>query len=124
MTQEPKATVNIDTLFIQAAWHVCGMAQANKLRALIQVATESGKAIACIYRLIKFAGAKCVRCLVDRGNLGRQTKKELDQYTSPCINFKFGEERAQALRQSTFSTAFSIRQEVKKEIQCHWKIFA
>ncbi|MDP3617116.1 MAG: DEAD/DEAH box helicase family protein, partial [Rhodoferax sp.] len=48
--------------------------------------------ISFIYRLIKFAGAKRVLFLVDRGNLGRQTKKEFDQYTSPYNNFKFGEE--------------------------------
>ncbi|OQW87913.1 MAG: type III restriction endonuclease subunit R [Rhodoferax ferrireducens] len=69
--------------------------KANKPRALIQMATGSGKtytAISFIYRLIKFAGAKRVLFLVDRGNLGRQTKKEFDQYTSPYNNFKFGEE--------------------------------
>jgi type I restriction enzyme R subunit len=67
----------------------------NKPKALIQMATGSGKtftSISFIYRLIKFAGAKRVLFLVDRGNLGRQTKKEFDQYTSPYNNFKFGEE--------------------------------
>lgn len=68
---------------------------ANKPRALIQMATGSGKtftAISAIYRLIKFAGARRVLFLVDRGNLGRQTKKEFDQYVSPYNNYKFGEE--------------------------------
>ncbi|HQW21081.1 MAG TPA: DEAD/DEAH box helicase family protein, partial [Rhodocyclaceae bacterium] len=68
---------------------------ANKPRALIQMATGSGKtftAISAIYRLIKFGGARRVLFLVDRGNLGRQTKKEFDQYVSPYNNFKFGEE--------------------------------
>ncbi|MCK7499973.1 MAG: DEAD/DEAH box helicase family protein [Comamonadaceae bacterium] len=58
----------------------------NKPRALIQMATGCGKtftAISFIYRLIKFAGARRVLFLVDRGNLGRQTKKEFDQYVSP-----------------------------------------
>ena len=67
----------------------------NKPRALIQMATGSGKtftAISSIYRLIKFGGARRVLFLVDRGNLGRQTKKEFDQYVSPVNNFKFGEE--------------------------------
>jgi len=67
----------------------------NKPRALIQMATGSGKtftAIGFIYRLIKFAGARRVLFLVDRGNLGRQAKKEFDQYVSPYNNFKFGEE--------------------------------
>ena len=68
---------------------------ANKPRALIQMATGSGKtftAISFIYRLIKFAGARRVLFLVDRSNLGRQAKKEFDQYVSPYNNFKFGEE--------------------------------
>jgi type I restriction enzyme R subunit len=67
----------------------------NKPRALIQMATGSGKtftAISFIYRLIKFADARRVLFLVDRGNLGRQTKKEFDQYVSPVNNYKFGEE--------------------------------
>jgi type I restriction enzyme, R subunit len=68
---------------------------ANKPKALIQMATGSGKtftAISAIYRLIKFGGARRVLFLVDRGNLGRQTKKEFDAYSSPYNNFKFGEE--------------------------------
>jgi type I restriction enzyme R subunit len=68
---------------------------ADKPRALIQMATGSGKtftAISFIYRLIKFGGARRVLFLVDRGNLGRQTKKEFDQYVSPVNNYKFGEE--------------------------------
>ncbi|MBI5792996.1 MAG: DEAD/DEAH box helicase family protein [Rhodocyclales bacterium] len=68
---------------------------ANKPRALIQMATGSGKTFTAIsfnYRLIKFGGARRVLFLVDRGNLGRQTKKEFDQYVSPYNNYKFGEE--------------------------------
>jgi type I restriction enzyme, R subunit len=45
----------------------------DRPRALIQMATGSGKtftAISLIYRLIKFAGARRVLFLVDRGNLG------------------------------------------------------
>ena len=67
----------------------------NKPRALIQMATGSGKtftAISFIYRLIKYAGCRRVLFLVDRGNLGRQAKKEFDQYVSPVNNYKFGEE--------------------------------
>ena len=67
----------------------------DRPRALIQMATGSGKtftAISFIYRLIKFAGTRRVLFLVDRGNLGRQTKKEFDQYSSPYNNYKFGEE--------------------------------
>ena len=67
----------------------------NRPRALIQMATGSGKTFtACsfIYRLIKFGGAKRVLFLVDRKNLGRQTLREFQQYTSPNTNYKFTEE--------------------------------
>ncbi|MFM6990847.1 MAG: DEAD/DEAH box helicase family protein, partial [Rhodoferax sp.] len=68
---------------------------ANKPKALIQMATGSGKtftSIGFIYRLIKFGGARRVLFLVDRGNLARQTKKEFDGYESPYNNYKFGQE--------------------------------
>lgn len=58
----------------------------NRPRALIQMATGSGKtftAITSIYRLIKYAGARRVLFLVDRGNLGRQAKAEFDGYITP-----------------------------------------
>ncbi|MCX6907857.1 MAG: DEAD/DEAH box helicase family protein, partial [Verrucomicrobia bacterium] len=68
---------------------------AGLLRALIQMATGSGKtytAVNFIYRLVKYAGAKRVLFLVDRGNLGRQTLKEFQQFVSPVNNYKFTEE--------------------------------
>jgi type I restriction enzyme R subunit len=80
---------------IKAVRNLEASLKANKPRALIQMATGSGKtftAISQIYRLIKFAGARRVLFLVDRGNLGRQTKKEFDAYDSPYNNYKFGEE--------------------------------
>lgn len=80
---------------IQAIQNLEKSLAANKPKALIQMATGSGKtftSISFIYRLIKFAGARRVLFLVDRGNLARQTKKEFDQYASPYNNFKFGEE--------------------------------
>jgi type I restriction enzyme R subunit len=55
-------------------------------RSLIQMATGSGKtytACSAIYRLIKFAGARRVLFLVDRGNLGRQTLKEFQAFRTP-----------------------------------------
>ena len=67
----------------------------DRPRALIQMATGSGKtftAITSIYRLIKFGEAKRVLFLVDRGNLGDQTLKEFQQYVSPYNNYKFPEE--------------------------------
>jgi len=68
---------------------------AGLLRALIQMATGSGKtftAVNFIYRLVKYAGARRVLFLVDRGNLGRQTLKEFQQFVSPVNHYKFTEE--------------------------------
>ena len=66
----------------------------NRPRALIQMATGSGKtftAVNFVYRLIKHAGAKRVLFLVDRGNLGRQTYKEFQQFDTPDDGRKFTE---------------------------------
>ena len=68
---------------------------AGRPRALIQMATGSGKtftAVNFIYRLVKYAGAKRILFLVDRGNLGDQTLKEFQQFVSPVNNYKFTEE--------------------------------
>jgi type I restriction enzyme R subunit len=67
----------------------------NRPRSLVQMATGSGKtllAIVLCYRLIKFAGARRILFLVDRGNLGKQTLAEFQQYVSPYNNYKFHEE--------------------------------
>jgi type I restriction enzyme R subunit len=66
----------------------------NRERALIQMATGSGKtytAVSSIYRLIKFGGAKRVLFLVDRSNLARQTLNEFQQYVTPDDGRKFTE---------------------------------
>src|SRR5690606_6585800 len=66
----------------------------NRPRALIQMATGSGKTIAAItaiYRLIKYAGARRVLFLVDRSNLGEQAEKEFQGYRAPGVNRKFTE---------------------------------
>ena len=63
-------------------------------RALIQMATGSGKtftAVNFVYRLIKHAKARRVLFLVDRNNLGRQTFKEFDQFVTPDDGRKFTE---------------------------------
>ena len=68
--------------------------QENRPRALIQMATGSGKtftAITAIYRMIKHADAKRVLFLVDRDNLGKQAFKEFQQYTTPDDGRKFTE---------------------------------
>ncbi len=84
----------------------------NRPRALIQMATGSGKtftAISFIYRLIKFAGARRVLFLVDRGNLGDQTLKEFQQYASPYNNYKFTEEYiVQRLQSNTLDTTARV----------------
>lgn len=58
----------------------------NRPRALIQMATGSGKtftSVSFIYRLLKYAGAKRVLFLVDRRGLGKQTFQEFQQYRTP-----------------------------------------
>ena len=63
-----------------------------KPRALIQMATGSGKtftAVSLCYRLIKNADAKRILFLVDRGNLGKQTKQEFDNFVVPKDGRKF-----------------------------------
>src|SRR6266568_920931 len=66
----------------------------NRPRALIQMATGSGKtllAVTEIYRLIKFGGARRVLFLVDRANLGEQAEKEFQGFRTPDDNRKFNE---------------------------------
>jgi len=63
-------------------------------RALIQMASGSGKtytAVSFVYRLIKFANARRVLFLVDRSNLGRQTRSEFQNYSTPDDGRKFTE---------------------------------
>jgi type I restriction enzyme R subunit len=67
---------------------------ADRPRALIQMATGSGKtftAVSFIYRLIKHAKARRVLFLVDRSNLGRQTRNEFAQHVTPDDGRKFTE---------------------------------
>jgi type I restriction enzyme R subunit len=61
-------------------------------RALIQMATGSGKtftAVNVVYRLLKFASAKRILFLVDRGNLGKQTEDEFANFEPPDDPRKF-----------------------------------
>ena len=63
-----------------------------KPRALVQMATGSGKTFAAVntaYRLIKHADVKRILFLVDRRNLGKQTKKEFDNFALPDDSRKF-----------------------------------
>ena len=67
------------------------LAQGNQ-KSLIQMATGAGKTYtACnfSYRLLKYAGAKRILFLVDRNNLGKQTKKEFENFRLPDENRLF-----------------------------------
>ncbi|MCX6273259.1 MAG: DEAD/DEAH box helicase family protein [Bacteroidetes bacterium] len=66
----------------------------NKPRALIQMATGSGKtytAITFIYRLLKYTQAKKILFLVDTKNLGEQAEQEFMSYLPNDDNRKFTE---------------------------------
>jgi type I restriction enzyme R subunit len=66
----------------------------NFPRALLQMATGSGKtftAITAIYRLLKFADAKRVLFLVDTKNLGEQAEQEFMSFVPNDDNRKFTE---------------------------------
>ncbi len=66
----------------------------NRPRALIQMATGSGKtftAITFIYRLFKYAKAKRVLFLVDTKNLGEQAEQEFMSFVPNDDNRKFTE---------------------------------
>lgn len=63
-------------------------------RALIQMATGSGKTFTAVnsaYRLLKFGKAKRILFLVDRANLGKQTYDEFAQFTPQDDTRKFTE---------------------------------
>jgi type I restriction enzyme R subunit len=66
----------------------------NRPRALIQMATGSGKtytAIIAIYRLLKHCNAKRILFLVDTRNLGEQAEQEFQQFIPNDDNRKFTE---------------------------------
>jgi type I restriction enzyme R subunit len=66
----------------------------NRPKALIQMATGSGKtftAITFIYRLLKYAKAKRVLFLVDTKNLGEQAEQEFMAFVPNDDNRKFTE---------------------------------
>ncbi|MDR0908580.1 MAG: DEAD/DEAH box helicase family protein, partial [Spirochaetaceae bacterium] len=66
----------------------------NRPRALIQMATGSGKtftAITAAYRLLKYAKAKRILFLVDTKNLGQQAEQEFLRYVPNDDPRRFGE---------------------------------
>jgi type I restriction enzyme R subunit len=93
-TMPPLITDGLRDCQIEAITGLQRSFAANRPRALIQMATGSGKtyaAVSFIYRLIKFAGARRVLFLVDRSNLGKQTLREFAQYETPDDGRKFTE---------------------------------
>lgn len=87
LTQLPSlVTAGLRDCQIEAVTNLEKSFAANRPRALIQMATGSGKtftAITFIYRLIKYADARRVLFLVDRKNLGKQAFSEFSQYRTP-----------------------------------------
>ena len=66
----------------------------NRPRALIKMATGSGKtftAVNAAYRLVRHAGAQRILFLVDRANLGRQAVREFEGFDTPDDGRKFTE---------------------------------
>jgi type I restriction enzyme, R subunit len=79
---------------IQAITNLESSLRRDKPRALMQMATGSGKtltSVAEIYRLIKFGGARRVLFLVDRSNLGEQAEKEFQNFETPDDHRKLTE---------------------------------
>ena len=93
-TSDQMPTTNLWSAQVEAIHNLEKSLAANKRRALIQMATGSGKtytAVNFVYRLIKLADARRVLFLVDRGNLGDQTLKEFQQFVTPDDGRKFTE---------------------------------
>ncbi len=79
---------------IDAITHLDVSLKAAKPRALVQMATGSGKtftAITSIYRLLKHARVRRVLFLVDTRNLGEQAEQEFLAFTPNDDNRKFTE---------------------------------
>lgn len=107
--------VNTERLWrvqIEAITNLAKSLAANRPRALIQMATGSGKTFTCVsftHWLIKFAGAKRVLFLVDRTNLGRQALNEFQQFVSPTSGYKFTDEfNVQHLRSNNIDSVSRV----------------
>ncbi|GBQ57991.1 type I restriction endonuclease subunit R [Komagataeibacter swingsii] len=84
----------------------------DRPRALVQMATGSGKtftAITSVYRLLKFADAKRILFLVDTKNLGEQAEQEFMSYLPNDDNRKFTElYNVQRLRSSFIASSTQV----------------
>jgi type I restriction enzyme, R subunit len=70
------------------------LAEQRFQRSLVQMATGAGKtytAVTLSYRLLKHAGFRRVLFLVDRNNLGDQTLREFQNYSTPDDGRRFTE---------------------------------
>jgi type I restriction enzyme R subunit len=88
------ATDGLRDCQVQAITNLEQSFRENRPKALIQMATGSGKtftAITFIYRLLKFAKAKRVLFLVDTKNLGEQAEQEFKRYEPQDDNRLFPE---------------------------------
>jgi type I restriction enzyme, R subunit len=84
--------------------------KADRPRALVQMATGSGKtysAISSVYRLLKHSDAKRVLFLVDTRNLGQQAEQEFMSYLPNDDNRKFTELYTVQLLKSPFIASSS-----------------
>jgi len=97
-----------------------------KPKALIQMATGSGKtftAITFIYRLLKFAKAKRILFLVDTKNLGEQAEQEMMAYVPNDDNRKFTELYGVTRLKSSFIPADNqvYISTIHRYILCQWR---
>ena len=93
-TMPPLKTDGLRDCQIEAIQNLEESFAEERPRALIQMTSGTGKtyaAVSSVYRLIKFANAKRILFLVDRSNLGRQTRREFQQYKTPDDGRKFTE---------------------------------
>jgi type I restriction enzyme, R subunit len=87
-------TDNLRDCQIQAITKLEQSFRENRPKALIQMATGSGKtftAVSFIYRLLKFAKGKRVLFLVDTKNLGEQAEQEFKKFEPQDDNRLFSE---------------------------------
>lgn len=90
----PLNTTNLRDCQITAITNLERSLGEGRPRALVQMATGSGKtftAITEVYRLLKFAGARRILFLVDTRNLGEQAEQEFMSYVPNDDSRKFTE---------------------------------
>jgi len=90
----PLESENLRKVQIEAITNLEASLKNGRRRALIQMATGTGKTFTfcnIAYRLIKHTKAKRILFLVDRGNLARQAFKEFQNFSLPNDGRKFTE---------------------------------